>query len=161
MKKAVVPLAILAMIGLLVGAVALDCVRMAADARGPVTLADQEVQKHELRLVKLLIGSPRLSPEVQSAITAYQGADGPRERHDAYEQLVTRFRQSMFSVVDPTNPLDRKFMDDIAGAINRREIAQKPYDDELAVYQQFLNCPRGRVARWFSPQARADWKPVD
>ena len=41
--------------------------------------------------------------------------------------------------VDPTNPLDRKFMDDMAGAINRREIAEKPYDDELAAYQQFLN----------------------
>jgi hypothetical protein len=64
----------------------------------------------------------------------------------------------MSASVDPTNPLDRKFMDDIAGAINRREIAEKPFEDEWAAYQEFLNSLRGRVARGFSPQARGDWK---
>jgi hypothetical protein len=54
--------------------------------------------------------------------------------------------------------MDRKFMDDAAGAMNRREVAQKQYDEELAAYQHYLNSWRGSVARMFSSQARLDAK---
>jgi hypothetical protein len=158
MKKLVLPLAILAMVGLLLGGVALDSGRMAAEARHRVDLADAELRKHEERLIKLLAGSKALSPEVRSAIAAYQGVDSLTARHAAFEELVVSFRQSMSTSVDPTNPLDRKFMDDMAGAINRREIAEKPFDKEWADYDTFLDSSRGRIARWFSPQAEADWK---
>ena len=159
MKRFIVPLAIVVMLGLLGAAAAWDCVRLAADGHRRVALADQEMQKHELRLVKLLAGFEQRSPEVQTAIAAYHGADSPMRRHEAYEQLVTSFQKSMSSEIDPTNPLDRKFMDDIAGAINRREIAQHPYEDEFDAYQRYLNSLRGGVARWFSSHAREDWKP--
>ena len=82
-------------------------------------------------------------------------------RRAAYEQMVSGFRQTMSGTVDPTNPLDRKFMDDVAGAINRREIAQQPYDDEVAAYQEFLGGRRGGVARLCSARARTDWKASD
>lgn len=156
MKKLVVPIAILLMAGLIAGAVALDCVRIAADARRRVELADDEVAKHEQHLVQLLKGSNKRSPEVEAAIKAYQRAAEPHARHAAYEQLVAGFRQTMSTSVDPTNPLDRRFMDDIAGAINRREIAEQPYDEESAAYQAFWQSRRGSIARWFSPQAQSD-----
>jgi len=157
MKKAILPLAVLAMLGLICGAFALDCVRLAADARHRVEMADEEQKKHEQRLVSLLTGSTHLSPEVQAAIKAYQEAAGPQARHAAYETLVASFRQTMSEHVDPTNPLDRKFMDDIAGAINRQEIARKTYDVESAAYHQYLLGRRGEVARRFSSQTQADW----
>jgi hypothetical protein len=125
-------------------------VRLAGDARYRVSLADQEMQKHELRLVKLLAASSAFSPIVQSAISTYQAADDATTRHKAYEQLVVIFRTNLAGEIDPTNPLDRKFMDDVAGAINRREIAEKQFDEEMAAYQRFLNSRRGVVARWFS-----------
>ena len=50
-------------------------------------------------------------------------------------------------------------MDDVAGAINRREIAEKQYDEESAAYQQFLGSFRGTVAKVFSSRARADGEP--
>jgi hypothetical protein len=159
MKKLVLPLAILAMVGAVLGAFALDSARMAADARHRADLADGELRKHEERLLTLLAGSDRRSPEVGSAIMAYESAEDLPARHAAYAQLVARCRQTTSTSIDPTNPLDRKFMDDIAGAINRREIAEKPFQDEWTAYEEFLNTLRGRVARWFSPQARADWKP--
>ena len=81
-----------------------------------------------------------------------------KSRHDAYQRVVGAFRQTMSDVVDPTNPLDRKFMDDIAGAINRRERAEQSYDQESAGYQSALDGFRGRIARVFSSQARADLK---
>ena len=151
MKWLILPLAVLAMIILLGVAVAVDCARLSAAARGRVQIADAELQKHELRLIQLLSGSPLLSSDVRTAITAYRGAASPPARHEAYGKLVAEFRRTMSSKVDPTNPLDRQFMDEIAGAINRREIAQKSYDDELAPYEKFSNSTRGRIARWFSP----------
>lgn len=158
MKKSVILLAIVAMALLLVVAVAWDSLRLASGVRHRVALADAEMQKHEQRLVKLLLGSKQVSPEVQAAIAAHAAANGLQARQDAYDKLVAGFRQTMSGEVDPTNPLDRKFMDDIAGAINRREVAQKQYDVEWAAYQEALSGFRGRVARLFSARARADWK---
>lgn len=156
MKKLVIPLAILMMLLLLGAAVAWDSVRYAAAGRHRVALVDEELQKHEARLLKLLAGHAQTSPDVQSAIAAYQGGGSPETRHAAYEQLVASFRKTMSNAIDPTNPLDRKFMDDIAGAINRREMAEKQYDDESAAYQRFLSSFRGSVAKAFSSTARAD-----
>jgi hypothetical protein len=160
MKRWIVPLALLAMGGLLAVAVAVDCVRLAADAQHRVQLADAELAKHETRLVKLLAGSKQLSPEVDAALAAYRASKSWPARHAAYEQVVACFRQMPSGGVDPTNPLDRKFMDDTAGAINRREIAEKPFDEEFAAHQAYLNSWRGRIARWFSPTAQADWEAM-
>ena len=135
MKIRVIALAILGMIVLLASAVAWDSVRMAAEARRRLALADEELQKHESRLMKLLADSPKASAEVKSAIGEHRAAASMHARHDAYDRVVGAFRQTMSDAVDPTNPLDRKFMDDIAGAINRRERAEQSYDQEAAAYQ--------------------------
>lgn len=156
MKKLVLPLALLAMAAIITAAMAFDCVRLAADARRRVELADDEMRTHEERLVKLLSGFSQLSPEVQAAIVSHQEAHSRSARHDAYEELVIRFRQTMSDKVDPTNPLERPFMDDVAGAINRREIAQDQFAAELTAYQRFLKSWRGAVARLFSATARED-----
>jgi hypothetical protein len=154
MKKGILLIAVLAMVAFLFAAVAWDCVRLADDARHRVAMADEEMQKHEQRFVKLLTESARQSPEVQADLAAYKAATTPQTRQAAYEKLATSFRQTMADGVDPTNPLDRKFMDDIAGAINRREIAQEQYNTELAAYQSYLNSKRGAIAQWFSSSAR-------
>ena len=145
------------MLALIAAAFAYDCVRLAAQARGRVELADGELAKHEQRLVKILAGSPVLSPEVHRAITDYQAQVRLPDRHRSFDELLAAFRQSMQQSVDPTNPLDRKFMDDVAGAINRREIAEAPFEVEMSAYQSYLSGPRGAVARWFSPEDRANW----
>ena len=157
MKRNLLPLLFLAAFSLLAVAVAVDCVRLAADARDRVRMADDELKKHEDRLATLVAGSPQLSPEAKIALATYRTADDPTARHAAYEQLVTNFRQTMSQTIDATNPLDRKFMDDTAGAINRREIAEKPYEEESAAYQAYLRSSRGRIARMFSSAARADF----
>lgn len=94
---------------------------------------------------------------VEADLGAYQAAANPHDRHNSYYSLVMSFRKTMSGGVDPTNPLDRKFMDDIAGAINRREVAEKPYDEESVAYMNFLASWRGKLARTFSSRARSDW----
>jgi hypothetical protein len=157
MKKLVLPLGLLVMALVLGAAVAIDCMRLASDARHRVQLADDEMKKHETRLVKLVAGNSKVSPMVEAEVGAYEGAGSTDDRHSYYDSLVASFRKAS-PAIDPTNPLERKFMDDIAGAINRREIAEKQYDEEAAVYQNFLQSWRGKLAQMFSSQARADSK---
>jgi hypothetical protein len=159
MKRNLLPLIFLAAFSLLAVAIAVDCVRLAADAAERTRLADAELIKHETRLAKLLESSPLATPEVKQAVANYRSAKDWPTRHAAYESLTSSFQQSMSGKLDATNPLDRKFMDDMAGAINRRQVAEKPFDQELAAYQAYLNSWRGQIARWFSPVAYADANP--
>lgn len=158
MKRLIVPLALVAMALVLFAAASLDCVRIAGDYQRRIALADGEVKKHEERLAKVLEGSPKVTPEVTTALVAYKSAHGAEERHDAYDQLAQSFQKTMAGAVDATNPLDRKFMDEAAGSINRREIAEKLYDVEDVAYQHFLQTWRGSLAQMFSSQARADFQ---
>ena len=150
MKKLILPVGLLAM-GCLIGvAVVVDCVRLAGDARDRVELADQELAKHEARLVKILEASPDRTPDVAQAIEDYNSRWELGPRHEAYDILVAAYQRTMSDKVDPTNPANRKFMDDASGAINRRQVAEKAFDAEWQAYEQFMNSRRGRVARWFA-----------
>jgi hypothetical protein len=157
MKRYLLPLILLSAFALLAVAIVVDCVRLAGDARGRVEMADGELRKYEERLVTLLAASPQVTPQVTESIAAYRAAKDSTARHAAYQQVVASFRQTMNATADATNPLDRKFMDDTAGAINRREVAEKPYDDEMAKYRAYLGSWRGSLARFFSSTAHADW----
>jgi hypothetical protein len=140
------------LVGLIVAAFVVDCHRLALAARSRVDLADQELRKHERRLVKTLAAAEERSPYMRAALTAYEAAADQPARHDAYEQLVAVVRESAGAAqVDPTDPLNRKFKDDIAGAINRRERAEPAYDAELAAYHDYMRGFRGAVVTWFSP----------
>jgi hypothetical protein len=159
MKRLIVPLVLLAMGGVLAVAVAVDCARLAADYQYRVGLADAELRKHEQRFVGLVDGRSGKSAAITADIGEFRSAGDPAARHAAYERLVTSFRQSALEF-DATNPVDRKFMDETTGAMNRRDVAEKPYDEEWAAYQRFLGTWRGGVARWFSSNARADWQTL-
>lgn len=161
MKKSVIFTAFGVMLLLLVAALVWDSLRYVKAARHRVSLADLQMQTQEVRLLKLLDASPQRSPEVRTAIVDYNSAAPPPIRRQAYDTIVTSFRQTMSEKIDPTNPLDRRFMDDVAGAINRREVAEKQYDVEWAAYREALSGFRGRIARTLSSQARADWSPDD
>jgi hypothetical protein len=158
MRKIILPLVLLAMAALLGGAVAIDCVRLAKAAQHRVELADAELVKNETRLVKQLDGNTKTTASVHSAIDRWKGSQGREARMSAYDALAASYRNTMSGAIDATNPLDRKFIDDAAGAMNRREVAQKQYDEEMTSYQNYLNSWRGSVAKTFSSQARLDAK---
>jgi hypothetical protein len=149
MKKLILPVALLAMAAFIGVAMVVDCIRLAGDARDRMELADQELAKHEARLVKVLEGSPDQSPEVTTAIEDYAAAWDLKTRHSAYDKLVAAYQSTMAGKGDATNPASRKFMDDANGAINRREVAEKQFDEEWQAYQEFMNSRRGRVASSF------------
>ena len=149
MKKLIIPAALLAMAVFIGAAFVFDCVRLASAAHDRVELADHEMAKHEARLVKTLEGFNKRTPEVDEALQEYAETWEIEPRHAAYDKLVASFQKTMAGKVDPTNPLERKFMDDVAGAINRRQIAEKQFDVEWAAYEEFLKSRRGKVASEF------------
>lgn len=161
MKKLVIPGALVAMLVLLAGAFVLDCLRYAASARHRVALADDEMRKYEQRLVGLLSAGQGTSLELQAALSAYNEAAGSmHNRHAAYRKLATLALSFPGGKADANDTLARKRMDDIAGAINRRDVAEKQYEVEAAEYKKFLDGLMGSVAKTFSSQARADARPM-
>jgi hypothetical protein len=156
MRKLIVPLALLAMGALLSAAVVIDCVRLAADRHGRVLYFDGQMATQEIRLVNVLANSSKLTPEVQSAISVLKSIHGRQARMQAYDALVASFQKTMSGTVGDANPIDRKFGDEAAGAINRREVAKKDFDEESSIYQDFLNSWRGSIAKRFYLEARRD-----
>src|SRR6185436_18630946 len=112
-------------------------------------LADSDMKKQEMRLADVLLSSSKVTPEVQAAISTLKAIHGRQGHIQAYDALVASFHKAMSGTVDAANPLDRKFMDEAAGAINRRDVAQKQYDEEASDYQDFLNSWRGSIAKRF------------
>jgi hypothetical protein len=151
-RKLTLPLALLAMAALLGGAVAIDCVRLAHAAGNRVELADAEVVKNELRLANLIGSNAKATPEIHATVAKLRSPQGRSSRVEAYNSLVANLRNTVSGQIDPTNPLDRKFMDDAAGAMNRREVAEKQYDAERVGYDSYMESWRGQIARVFSSQ---------
>lgn len=140
-----VPAGLLAMALLIGAAMVWDCSRLARDARERVDLADAEMRKQEERLAGIVAGSGGIPPRVEAALAAYGEAEGRAARHEAYENLAAACRGDLAPRLDPTHPLDRKLMDEIAGAINRREVAEETYSAELAAYRKFRGGVCGKV----------------
>jgi hypothetical protein len=145
---------------------------MAGDYLRRVNLANEEMKKQEERLMSLLRAEPMVSPEVRAAMERYasvanspidmpsSGLQAPfhgpktfKARSDAYDGVLEAYRKTMSAKVDPTDPLERKFMDNVAGAINRREVAEKQCDAEVTAYEQFANTWQGKIANVFSLQS--------
>jgi hypothetical protein len=156
MRKLIVPLAILAMGVLLGSAVVFDCVRLAHDAYDRVEVEDADMVKYENRFVKQLEGSSKSTPEVNAAIGKLQAIHSRVERMGAYDSLVAAFRNTMSGKIDSTNQMDRKFMDEATGAMNRRDVAQKRFDTEQTAFLAYMDSWRGKIARTFSPAVRRD-----
>ena len=144
------------LVALVAAGFAVDSYRLASAARAQVRLADVDLARHEQRLAKLLGDFATVTPEVRASIAAYEGADAPAARRDAYAAMVGAFRRTMADNVDPDNPLNRRFMDDVAGTINRHEVAEEPYERIWGEYQLTLAGIRGAIARTLSSEFAQD-----
>jgi hypothetical protein len=86
---------------------------------------------------------------VKSAIQAYNAATTPEERRGAYDELVAATQQAITS-----QPPITTTKDDIAGAINRRVVAERPFNEVKEEYDRWLKTPRGRLGEQILDGAR-------
>lgn len=150
MKFIVLPLAVLVMLALVAVAFAWDCVRLEHQAAERLAVADAELTRPEQRLVATLNGLPEVPADVTAALATYRAAQTRPERHAAYADLQATTERSLVTSLDATNPLSRRVMDEVAGAINRRTIAEKTYAAQQSQYQAWQQSFRGRVASVFT-----------
>lgn len=146
MKFIVLPLAIATMLALVAAAFTWDCVRIEHAEAEQLAAHDAELVKNEERLVAAVEGLPDVPAEVTAAIATYRAAQDRDARHAAYATLQAATERSLVTSLDPTNPLARRAMDEVAGAINRRTIAEKSYAEQRAIYTAWQQSFRGRVA---------------
>jgi len=152
-KYILLPLMVVMMSGLVAVAFIWDCVRLDRQYAAQLDAVDGDMLKHEDRLITAVQGMPQLPDDVNTAIANYRAAEGRENRHAAYAELKKTIERSLTTSLDPTNPLSRRVMDDVNGAINRRTLAEKPYAEAQGEYQTWRNTLRGRVAGNFTDHA--------
>lgn len=140
MRKLILVIAVFVMGGIIVGAFAMDSVRLTLAARERVADADEALKTAEIRLVRTLSAWGDAPESVRSAIQAYQAAKTPEERRGAYDGLVAATLQAITS-----QPPIATTKDDIAGAINRRVVAERPFNEVKEEYDRWLKTTRGRL----------------
>ena len=140
MRKLILVIAVFVMGGIIVGAFAMDSVRLTLAARERVADADEALKTAEIRLVRTLSAWGDAPESVKSAIQAYQAAKTPEERRGAYDGLVAATQQAITS-----QPPIATTKDDIAGAINRRVVAERPFNEVKEEYDRWLKTTRGRL----------------
>lgn len=119
-------------------ALALDSVRALRRARVDLAAADRELRLHEERLVSILNGSPDVGERVHAATAAWTQAQARTARHATYRALATTARDIA--------TIEGRLGDQIAGALNRHDIAQRRYDDAEALCQSLASTSRGHLA---------------
>ncbi len=67
-------------------------------------------------------------------------------RHDAYRVLVDAVRKDVLPHLDVQDPSSRRLADGIAGALNRRDVAFRSYDERATTCRAIAATRRGRLA---------------
>ena len=144
MRKLLLVLGVLFLAGIMAGAFAIDSVRLTMKMRDEVNAADEAMKVAETRLVRTLSGWPEAPAPIKAALQTYAEKNKPEERREAYDSLVAATQQVIQSS-DPAQHPPQTLKDDIAGAINRRAVAERPFREVESEYQSWLKTFRGRI----------------
>ena len=149
MRRLVIPLAILLMAGMLALSFAVDCANLTIQSRKNVEQVDEELRKHEDRLIQALEGWANPPADIRPAIDAYRQAIDWQERHSAYLDLVAAVTRGL-----ATHPPLPTVADTARGAINRRLVAEKSLQGSFDEHRRWLQSTRGKVGdkvlRWWA-----------
>ena len=111
-----------------------------------VEQADAEVKVQEERLLYLSSSIPEAGSQLEVLLKEYRDARSRPIRREAYQKIVSLLQKVFLSAADPSNPLRRRMLDELMGAVNRREISERRYSEAIADYQRFVGSFRGKLA---------------
>ncbi|MBX7166158.1 MAG: hypothetical protein K1X74_07395 [Pirellulales bacterium] len=149
MSRLIVLAGIVGMIALVAAAFCWDCVRLESGYRRFAARADEQVAKHEQRLIAAVEGWPNLPADVVAALAAYRAAADSAERREAFAALAIATDKSLLATLDATNPAARRVIDEVHGAINRRNVVLKEIGGSLEEHARWSESFRSSVARMF------------
>lgn len=134
------------MAALVAGAFALDSVRAERARQAEVDQLDTDLAAQEKRLLAALDRLAELPRPVTQARVAYQAATNRDDRQARYTELATMVQREVMPSLDVNQPADRLALDELAGAINRREVVSRRWDELAAEYRAWQATLRGRWA---------------
>jgi hypothetical protein len=135
----------LAFLTLLAGAIAWDVQRELRNVYRLVLESDREVRDQEVRFISNLPPIGIRPQDFQAEIARFQQASGTSEREAAFQELILAIGQ-----LKPTasgDPIARRAADEFAGALNRRQIARRCYQEAANRYNETSKGLKGNLAR--------------
>jgi hypothetical protein len=138
----------LAFVALLAGAIGWDAVRELRSAHTLVLDNDREVRLQEERFLNNLTPVGINTEDVQAEKIRFQQAQTTVVREAAFQDLLVRIGR--LNPTAPGDPVARRAADEYAGALNRRQIAVRRYQEAAAEYNAASQTWTGKLARRFS-----------
>jgi len=108
---------------------------------------DRELMRHEDKLITLIQSTNRGSPQFIAAYEACKRTDDISGRHLGFTNIIIDIGQQAFDV---DHPIERRYADEYAGALNRRQVAMRHYTEAAIEYNQVTAGLRGSIARFFT-----------
>jgi hypothetical protein len=133
----VIPGVLAIMAFVMYAAVRMDCARIADDYDEQVRLVDAELQRLEVRYLKLLKVSPQAQAELDPS-SEYAAARTADERHQAFRRLTE---------MHPASGGGPSTSDDAAGAFNRWQILDREYQARAEERDAYMHSWRGKIAK--------------
>ena len=130
---------------LVVGAMAWDATRTTSDALARVRNVDSELKKQETRFIVTLDRAPSKDSELVAALKAYERAADIGSRHKVFQDVVSAAHRKLIPALSSVDTAQRKVLDDLLGAVNRRDIAYKMYSDELNECEKTIQSAKGGI----------------
>lgn len=136
-----------AFITMISGAIFVDCRRLVAAAEADAERVDAELRTYEEKYVSSVRSITGEDSALVSAMEAYnQSTSDPLEkRRGAFEDLIAASSSALSRKGVPAAPLERRLADELAGALNRRAIAEKRYDEARGALRDMCASWRGTI----------------
>jgi hypothetical protein len=139
---------------LIAGAFIWDCSRAVEAARELVRETDRELSSQEERIIRSLPAAGILGPEIDRAVGRYHSAKAPAEKRLCFEGVLTLASKSTPGstpgALDPNDLVGRRAADEYTGALNRRQIALRGYEDAVAALDELMLGTRGAIGARFA-----------
>lgn len=133
---------------LLTAAVAWDAVRGLRVTHRLVVDNDREIRLQEERFLSNLAPVGVTPEDVRDETARFRQAQSRTERESVFQELIVRI--GSLKPIMPGDPVARRAADEYAGALNRRQVALRRYQEAATEYNAASQTWTGRLARCLS-----------
>lgn len=139
---------------LLILALCFDSASEIQAVRSQLETVDTELKLHEERYLREISSFPNIPGELTESIQRYRTTDTISARHRLFNDLTTQAQRFLLGRDPSSNQLERKMLDEMAGALNRRQIAERHFQEALQECKRVQSSWRGTLGGVFSGGAQ-------
>lgn len=141
--------AVMLLVALVAAAFVLDAVRAGRRRTAELNQVDADLAKQEARLLTTLENFAELPAVVAQARDQYRAASDRDTRQTRYAELAREVEVWVLPNLSSDRPGERRSLDDLAGALNRRRTVARRWGELVDEYDAWRETLPGRLAaRW-------------